>query len=188
MITANEFKIGLTLELDGAIYVIVDYQPVKPGKGGAFTRTRLKNLRTKRIIEKTFRVEERFQEAYIEEKKVQYLYRAGDMYHFLDQQTFEELIIEADKLSDISKFLKDNIEVTVIFYKNELIEIVLPIFLELKITHTEPGIRGDTARSAYKPATLETGAAIQVPLFITENDIIKLDTRTGEYVERVTRT
>jgi len=184
MITANQFKPGLTIELDGEIYVIVEYQPVKPGKGGAFTRTKLRNLRTKKTLEKTFRVEERFQEAFIEEKKMQYLYSSADSYHFMDQDTFEQLTVEREILAGITDYLKENTDVTIILYKNEIIEVKLPIFIELKISHTEPGIKGDTARNSFKPATLETGATVQVPLFVNENDVIKIDTRTGSYVER----
>ncbi|MBI4845778.1 MAG: elongation factor P [Candidatus Omnitrophica bacterium] len=185
MITASEFKGGLTLEHEGVLYVIVEYQHVKPGKGGAFVRTKMKNLRTKKVIEKTFRVEERFQEAFIEEKKMQYMYCTADTYHFMDQETFEELILNAENISEIVNFLKENMEVSGIFYKHELIEITLPTFINLKITHTEPGIKGDTAKSSYKPATVETGAIVQVPLFVNENDTIKIDTRTGTYVERI---
>ncbi len=185
MIPTNQFKAGITLEYDSDIYVIVDYQHVKPGKGGSFVRTKLKNLRTKKILEKTFRSEEKFLEAFIEEKKIQYLYASGASYHFMDQETFEELVIEAEKLSNIVELLKENIDVTLVIYKNEVLEVRLPMFLQLKVTHTEPGIKGDTAKGSFKPATLETGATIQVPLFVNENDIIKIDTRSKAYVERV---
>jgi len=185
MINANQLKTGLTIEYDGQVYIVCESQPVKPGKGGAFTRTKLKNLRTKKIIDKTFRAEERFQEAYVEEKKMQYLYRSGNMYHFMDQDNFEELVLEEEKLSEVINFLKENMDISVIIYKQEIFDVKLPIFIQLKVTHTEPGIRGDTARASFKPAKLETGASIQVPLFINENDTIKIDTRTGVYVERV---
>lgn len=185
MISTNEFKNGLTLEFGGELYSIVEYQHVKPGKGGAFVRTKLKNLRTQRLIEKTFRVDEKFQEAFVEEKILEYLYRSTDTYHFMDQNTLDEVMIQADNLSSIVDYLKENIKVKAVFYKNEIIEVKLPIFVELKVTHTEPGIKGDTARNAFKPATLETGAKIDIPLFINENDVIKIDTRTGKYVERV---
>lgn len=184
MITPNQFKAGLTLEYDGDIYSIVEFQPVKPGKGGAFTRTKLRNLRTKKILDRTFRVEERFEEAFVEEKKMQYLYNSGDTYHFMDQETFEEMMISKEQLLGIIDYLKDNMDVSVICYHHEIIEVKLPIFINLKVTHTEPGIKGDTAKGSFKPATLETGATIQVPLFINENDVIKIDTRSGSYIER----
>ncbi len=184
MITPNQFKAGLTILIDGEIYSVIEFHSVKPGKGGAFMRSKLRNLRTKKTIEKTFRVEERFEEAFVEDKKLQYLYNSGDTYHFMDSETFEEMIIDREKIANIVNYLKDNTEVTVVFYNNEIIEVKLPIFMELKISHTEPGIKGDTAKSSFKPATLETGATIQVPLFINEGDVIKIDTRTGSYVER----
>ena len=182
MITPNQFKVGLTLEYSGDIYSIVEFQPVKPGKGGAFTRTKLRNLRTKK---RTFRVEEKFEEAFVEEKRMQYLYHSGDTYHFMDQQTFEQMMISKNQLLDIIDYLKDNMEVSVVCYHHEIIEVKLPIFINLKIAHTEPGIKGDTAKGAFKPAILETGATIQVPLFVNENDMIKIDTRSGSYIERV---
>ncbi|RKY37705.1 MAG: elongation factor P [Candidatus Omnitrophota bacterium] len=185
MITPNQFKAGLAIDLDGGLYTIVEYQHVKPGKGGAFVRTKLKNMRTKKIIDKTFRPDEKFQDAFIEDKKIQYLYQAGSLYYFMDLETFEEIVIEKEKLEDVVGFLKDNMEVLMISYKEQIIEIRFPSFIELKIAHTEPGIKGDTAKGSFKPATLETGAIIQVPLFVNENDSIKIDTRTGEYVERV---
>ncbi len=185
MITANQFRGGLTILIDGEIYSVIEFQSVKPGKGGAFVRSKLRNLRTKKTIEKTFRSEERFEEAFIEDKKLQYLYNSGDTYHFMDSDTFEEIMIEKEKLNEIVSYLKDNMDVTVVYYNNEIIEVKLPIFIELKIEHTEPGIKGDTAKGSFKPAVLETGATIQVPLFINEGDVIKIDTRTGTYVERV---
>jgi len=185
MITPNQFKVGLTLQYSGEIYSIVEFQPVKPGKGGAFTRTKLRNLRTKKILDRTFRVEEKFEEAFVEEKKMQYLYHSQDTYHFMDQETFEQMMISKGQLLDIIDYLKDNMVVSVVCYDHEILEVKLPIFINLKITHTEPGIKGDTAKGAFKPATLETGATIQVPLFINENDMIKIDTRSGSYIERV---
>ncbi len=184
MINTNQFRNGLTVEIEGDLYVIVEFQFVKPGKGGAFVRTKLRNLRTKNTLEKTFRSEERIQEAFVEEKRMQYLYSAGDTLHFMDQENYEEFSVEREKLKNVINFLKENGEVTIVRYKHEIIEVRLPLFLHLKITRTEPAIKGDTAKSSFKPATLETGAIIQVPLFINENDIIKIDTRSGEYVER----
>ncbi|MBU1042890.1 MAG: elongation factor P [Candidatus Omnitrophica bacterium] len=185
MINANDFKTGMTIEYDGGIYVIVDFQPVKPGKGAAFTRTKMRNLRTKKMLERTFRVEEKLEVAFIEEKKVQFLYAAGKTYHFMDQDTFEQSTMDAEVLKDVVGFLKENMDVSLISYKHELLEVKLPMFVELEITHTEDGIRGDTTGGSLKPATLETGANISVPLFINQGDKIKIDTRTGAYVERV---
>ncbi|MBU1086500.1 MAG: elongation factor P [Candidatus Omnitrophica bacterium] len=185
MITANQFKTGMTLEYDGGIYVIVDFQPVKPGKGAAFTRTKMRNLRTKKILERTFRVEEKLEVAFIEEKKMQFLYAAGNTYHFMDQETFEEATMDKEVLKDIVGYLKENMDVSIISFKNELLEVNLPMFVELEITHTEPGFKGDTTGGSLKPATIETGATISVPLFINQGDKIKIDTRTGAYVERV---
>ena len=184
MVTPNQFKNGLTIEYDGGIYVIVEYQPVKPGKGGAFTRTKMRNLRTKKILDRTFRVEERFEEAYVEEKRMQFLYSAADTYHFMDQDTFEEFSLEKEMMGTTVDYLKENMDVSVVSYKHEILEVKLPVFVTLKIAHTEPGIKGDTAKSSFKPATLETGAVVQVPLFINQDDLIKIDTRTGTYVER----
>ncbi|MCM8813116.1 MAG: elongation factor P [Candidatus Omnitrophica bacterium] len=185
MITPNDFKNGLTLEIDGEVYLIIEYQPVKPGKGTAFTRTRLKNLRSKKIIDRTYRVDERFQEAFVEEKRLQYLYNNGTHYHFMDQGTYEEQEIAREHLEDVIKYLKENMELTAVVYKSEVIDVHLPIFIEASVIHTEPGVKGDTAKGSFKPATIETGATVQVPLFINENDRIKIDTRTGDYVERI---
>ena len=186
MISTNQFKSGIAIMVDGEIFQIVEYQHVKPGKGGAFVRTRMKNLRTKRMLDKTFRPEEKFEEAFIEEKKIQYLYNSKDTYHFMDQETYEEVFFDKERLGEeITSLLKENMEVSAIYCKNELLEINLPMFIELKIVQTEPGFKGDTAKSSFKPATLETGAKISVPLFVNENDVIKIDTRTNSYVERV---
>ncbi|MFH1093395.1 MAG: elongation factor P [Candidatus Omnitrophota bacterium] len=185
MIIANQFRAGITIVSEGEIYSVIEFHSVKPGKGGAFIRSKLRNLRTKKTIEKTFRSEERFEEAFIENKKLQYLYNSGDTYHFMDGDTFEEIMIAKEKLTEIVSYLKENMDVSVVYYNNEIIEVELPIFIVLKIEHTEPGIKGDTAKGSFKPAILETGATIQVPLFINENDVIKIDTRSGSYVERV---
>ena len=185
MISANQFKSGLTLEIDGELMVVIDYVHVKPGKGRAFVRTKMRNMRNKKIMEKTYRIEEKFQDAFVEEKKMQYMYRSGAGYHFMDQETFEEIEIATERISDIVDFLQENMNLTVIMYKNEIIEARLPMFISLKITQTEPGFKGDTAKSSFKPATVETGAIVQVPLFVNEGDTIKIDTRTSGYVERV---
>lgn len=185
MISTNQFKSGMAIIVDGEIFQIVEYQHVKPGKGGAFVRTKLKNLRTYKTLDKTFRPDEKFTEAYIEEKKLQYLYNSQNTYHFMDQETYDEVSFDKDKLGAILGLLKDNMIVVAIYCKNEILEINLPMFIELEIKATEPGFKGDTAKNSFKPATLETGATIQVPLFVNENDKIKIDTRTCSYVERV---
>lgn len=184
-VSINEIKSGLTIRVDGEIYQIIEYQHVKPGKGVAFVRIKLRNLKNSNIQERTFRGDEKIEEAFVEERRLQYLYASGSIYHFMDQENFEEITVAKDQLGDKIKFLKDNLEVSAYFYKNEILNINLPNFIEFTITHTEPGIRGDTAKSGTKPATIETGATVQVPLFINISDKIKIDTRTGEYVERV---
>ena len=184
-VSINEIKSGLTILVDGDIYQVIEYQHVKPGKGGAFVRTKLRNLRSGNVQEKTFRGDEKIEEAFIEERKLQYLYESGGIYHFVDQENFEEITMAKEDLQDKIKFLKDNLEVNAYFYKDETLTINLPNFIEVKIIHTEPGIKGDTAKSGTKPAKIETGATLQVPLFIDIGDKIKVDTRTGDYVERV---
>lgn len=170
--------------VDGVVYQVLEFQHVKPGKGAAFVRTKLKNLENGSLVERTFRGEEKIEEAFIEERKLQYLYQANELYHFMDQQNFEEISIHQNILLDKVKFLKDNLEVNGYFYKGKVLSINLPNFIDFKITHTEAGIKGDTAKSGTKPAQTETGATIKVPLFINVGDTIKVDTRTGEYIER----
>ncbi len=184
-LSINEIKSGVTVLIDNIVYQVVDSQHVKPGKGAAFVRARLRNLKNGAIQERTFRGDEKIEEAYVEEKKLQYQYTSGNMCHFMDQDNFEEIALSDEVLADKNKFLKDNIDVTSYFYKNEPLYVALPNFIEFKITHTESGIKGDTAKSGTKPAEIETGAIIQVPLFINIDDKIKVDTRTGDYVERV---
>lgn len=184
-LSINEVKNGLTVLIDNDVYVIIDFQQVKPGKGAAFVRTKLRNLRNGNVQERTFRGDEKVEEAYVDERKLQYLYVSGGMYHFMDQENYEEITISKDHLSDKIKFLKDNLDVTALQYKDETLTVNLPNFIEFKIVHTEPGVKGDTAKSGTKPAEIETGATIQVPLFINEGDRIKVDTRSGQYIERV---
>lgn len=181
----NEIKNGVTILVDGNVYMVIDFQHVKPGKGAAFVRTKMRNLRNNNVLEQTFRGDEKIEEAYIEEKKLQYQYAAGDMYHFMDQENYEEVAIDKERMGDGVKFLQDNLEVKAYYYKDSVLFVNLPNFIEFKITHTEPGIKGDTAKSGTKPATIDTGANVQVPLFIDTGDVIKVDTRTGAYVERV---
>lgn len=184
-LSINEIKNGVTILVDGNVYMVIDFQHVKPGKGAAFVRTKMRNLRNNNVLEQTFRGDEKIEEAYIEEKKLQYQYNSGDMYHFMDQENFEEVAIAKDTMGDQIKFLKDNIEVKAYYYKDSVLFVNLPNFIEVTITHTEPGIKGDTAKSGTKPATIDTGANVQVPLFVDAGDVIKVDTRTGAYVERV---
>lgn len=184
-LSINEIKSGVTVLVDSQVYMVVETQHVKPGKGAAFVRAKMRNLRNSNMQERTFRGDEKIDEAFIEERKLQYLYASGSMFHFMDQDNFEEIAISEDSLGDKKKFLKDNLEVSGYFYKGETLNVNLPNFIEFTIEHTEPGIKGDTAKSGTKPATVETGATIQVPLFVNPGDRIKVDTRTGSYVERV---
>lgn len=184
MIGINQIKVGLTIDLDGAPYMVQNVEHVKPGKGGAFARTKLRHLKLDTVIDRTFRSDDKIEEAYIDEKNLQYSYHSGDFYHFIDSETYEDTAIERTKLRDAEKFLQDNLEVTALYYKGELITVTLPNFVVYAITHTEPGIKGDTAKSGTKPATLESGAVIQVPLFVDVGTKVKVDTRTGEYIER----
>lgn len=184
-LSINDIKSGLTILVDGQVYLVIETQHVKPGKGAAFVRAKLRNLRDGSIQEKTFRGDEKIEAAFVEERKLQYQYSSGDIYHFMDQDNFEEISISKEHIRDEARFLKDGLEVSAYFYKNEILNINLPNFIEFKIIHTEPGIKGDTAKSSTKPAKIETGAIVQVPLFIDTGDKIKIDTRSGEYVERV---
>jgi elongation factor P len=186
MYGTNQFRNNLKIELDNEPFVIVEFQHVKPGKGGAFVRTKLKSLLTGNVLEKTFRSGEKVGKPELEEKEMQYLYVAGDQYYFMDTTTYEQLFLTAEQLGESKNFLQENIVAKVLFYKAEPIGIDLPIFVQLRITDTDPGLRGDTASGGTKPAVLETGATVQVPLFLNVDDIIKVDTRTGEYIERVT--
>jgi len=175
----------VTILVDEVVYVVVDAQHVKPGKGAAFVRARLRNMKNSNIQEKTFRGDEKIEQAFVDERKLQYQYKSGHLYHFMDQDNYEEIAISESSIGDNKKFLNDNIEVMGYFYKNDALTVNLPNFIEVKITNTEPGVKGDTAKSGTKPAEIETGASIQVPLFIDVGDRIKVDTRTGQYVERV---
>lgn len=185
MITAGEFRNGVTFELEGNVYQIVEFQHVKPGKGAAFVRTKLKNVITGGVVEKTFRPTEKMPKAHIERKDVEYSYNDGDLYYFMDQETFELSPLNADQLGDALKFVKENMVVRLLIYKGTVFGIEPPTFVELEVTATEPGVKGDTATNVTKPATVETGATIFVPLFVNEGDVIRIDTRTGEYMARV---
>ena len=180
-----DFRKGLKIELEGEPYIITDFLHVKPGKGGAFVRTKLKSLVTGNVIDRTFRSGEKVQTPALEEKNVQYLYHEGEAYHFMDNDTYEQFALPGTQLGADSKFLQENVEVKILFHNGKPIGVELPLFVELTIVQTEPGVKGDTASGGNKPATVETGAVIQVPLFLNGGDVIKVDTRTGEYIERV---
>jgi elongation factor P len=185
MYSTTDFRRGLKIEVDGTPYVIVEFQHVKPGKGGAFVRTKLRNLITGGVIDKTFRAGEKVEKPDLEEKNMQYLYSEGNQYYFMDTETYEQTFLTQEQLGESKNFLQENINVSILYYQGNPIGVELPIFVELEVKKTEPGVRGDTATGGSKPATLETGAVIQVPLFINEGDKVKIDTRTGEYIERV---
>jgi len=185
MISTNQFKNGMTIELDGTLYTIVNFQHVKPGKGGAFVRTKLKNVKTGAVIEKTFRAGEKVEQARLEGKKMQFLYNDQDMYYFMDLVTYEQIALTKEQLGDVILYLKENMEVVVTMHDGNPIGVELPIFAELKVKETEPGVKGNTVSGASKPATLESGAIVRVPLFVNIDDVIKVDTRTGEYITRV---
>ena len=184
MISAGDFRNGITIEIDSNIFQIIEFQHVKPGKGAAFVRTKLKNVITGGVVEKTFRPTEKVEEAHIEKKNMEYSYNDGDLYYFMDQETFELVPIGKDQLTDNFKFVKENMICKILSYKGNVFGIEPPTFVELQVTATEPGFKGDTATNATKPATLETGAEIRVPLFVNEGDMLRIDTRTGEYMER----
>ncbi len=185
MISAGEFRNGVTFEMDGNVMQIVEFQHVKPGKGAAFVRTKLRNVISGAVIEKSFSPTEKFPPAHIERKDMQYLYNDGTLYYFMDMESFDQMPISQDKLDDNFKFVKENMMVRICSFKGNVFAVEPPMFVELEVTETEPGFKGDTATGASKPCTLETGAQIKVPLFINEGDVLKIDTRTGEYLERV---
>ena len=185
MIIANDLRKGVIFKTGDELYVVRGFQHVKPGKGGAFVKAKLRNIKKNIIIEKTFRAGEKLEDIFIDKRKMQYLYSEGDSSVFMDIESYEQESIPNEFIEEEMKFLKDGEEVEVSFYENEIISVELPTFVEVKVTHTEPGLRGDTATATFKPAEIETGAKIQVPLFVNEGDVLKVDTRTGEYIERV---
>jgi len=184
MISAGEFRNGITFEFEGNVFQIVEFQHVKPGKGAAFVRTKLKNVINGGVVEKTFRPTDKMPKAHIERKDMEYLYSDGDLFYFMDQETYEQLPLNQEQLGDALKFVKENMLVKILSYKGNVFGVEPPNFVELVVSQTEPGVKGDTATGATKPATLETGATIYVPLFINEGDMIRVDTRSGEYMER----
>ena len=179
MISAGDFRNGITIELEGNIYQIIEFQHVKPGKGAAFVRTKLKNIKSGGVVEKTFRPTEKCPQARIERKDYQYLYADGDLYYFMDVETYDQIALSKDDIGDALKFVK------LCSHNGSVFSVEPPLFVELKITDTEPGFKGDTATGATKPAVVETGATVYVPLFVEQDDVIKIDTRTGEYLSRV---
>lgn len=184
MITASDFKNGLTLEYEGNIYTVLEFQHVKPGKGAAFVRSKFKNIKTGAVIEKTFRPTEKMERAHIERKDMQYLYADADLFHFMDVESYEQIALNANQLEDSLKFVKENETVKILSHKGIVFGIEPPINVVLEVTHTDPGEKGNTAQGATKPATVETGAMVLVPLFINTGDKLKIDTRTGEYISR----
>jgi elongation factor P len=182
-VSTNDFRKGMKIEVDGAPYAIVDFQHVKPGKGGAFVRTKLKHLRLGTVIDKTFRAEEKVPLVNFEEKRMQFLYR-DDRFHFMDLETYDQTALSEDDVGEARQFLQENTEVEVLYVDGAPIGIELPNFVDLFVVKTEPGVRGDTASGGSKPATLETGAVVSVPLFINEGDVLRVDTRTGAYISR----
>ena len=188
MISAGDFRNGITIELDNNIYQIIEFQHVKPGKGAAFVRTKLKNIKniiSGGVVEKTFRPTEKCPQARIDRADMQYLYSDGDLFHFMDVETYEQIALDAESIGDALKFVKENEMVKMCSHNGNVFAVEPPLFVELKITDTEPGFKGDTATGATKPAVVETGATVYVPLFVEQEDVIKIDTRTGEYLSRV---
>lgn len=184
MIDTSDFKNGISIILDNTLYQIIGFQHIKPGKGGAFVRTKLKNMRTKAVIDRTFRAGEKVEDAYIKTRKMQYTYHSGRTFFFMDSETYEEVAIDESVIKEDARFLKEGLEISSLWHKDKVIDINLPSSAVFKVKHTEPGIKGDTAKAAFKPAALETGAVITVPLFVNINDSIRVDTRTGTYLER----
>lgn len=184
MISAGDFRNGATFEMDGNVYSIIEFQHVKPGKGAAFVRTKIRNVISGAVTERTFNPNDKFPTAFIERKDMQYLYNDGDLYYFMDPDSFEQIPISASVLGDNFKFVKENMDCKILSYKGNVFGVEPPNFVELDIIKTDPGFKGDTATNATKPATVETGAEIKVPLFINEGEKIRIDTRTGEYMER----
>ncbi len=185
MLTASDFRNGLTIEMDNNIWQVIEFQHVKPGKGAAFVRTKLKNITSGGVIEKSFRPTEKFPQARIDRNDMQYLYSDGELYHFMDVNTYEQIALNEEAIGDSLKFVKENEMVKICSHNGNVFAIEPPLFVELEITETEPGFKGDTATGATKPAVVETGATVYVPLFVEQGDKIKIDTRTGEYLSRV---
>ena len=184
MLTAGDFRKGVTMEWDGGVWTIVDFQHVKPGKGAAFVRTKMKNIMTGAVVERSFNPTDKMPRAVVETKEMQYVYADGDLYYFMDLDTYEQIPLNREQVEDAINFVKESTNVTVRFFKGSAFSVAAPNFVELVVTETEPGFKGDTASNTYKPATVETGYTLQVPLFINTGDRIRIDTRVGEYMER----
>jgi elongation factor P len=185
MYSTAEFKKGLKIELDGVPYTIVEFQHVKPGKGGAFVRTKMKSLLTGRVLDQTFRSGEKVKKPDLMEREMQYLYGEGSDFHMMDNETYEQIMLTEDQVGEARLYLAENMGVKVLFFNQQPVAVEVPLFVELEVAQTEPGVKGDTAAGGTKPATLESGVTIQVPLFLNEGDRVKVDTRTGSYIERV---
>ncbi|MBP5184500.1 MAG: elongation factor P [Lachnospiraceae bacterium] len=185
MVSAGDFRNGITLEIDGDVVQVIEFQHVKPGKGAAFVRTKLKNIKSGGVVEKTFRPTDKYPQAHIERSDMQYLYADGDMYNFMNNETFDQIALSKEQVGDAIKFVKENDTVKMLSHQGQIFSIEPPTFAELVVTDTEPGFKGDTATGATKPATVETGARVMVPLFVELGDKIQIDTRTGEYLKRV---
>ncbi|MFI3212463.1 MAG: elongation factor P [Eubacteriales bacterium] len=185
MISAGDFKNGITIELDNSIFQIIEFQHVKPGKGAAFVRTKLKNILSSGVVERTFRPTEKFPQARIDRNDMQYLYSDGDLFHFMNVETYDQIALNEESVGDALKFVKENDMCKVCSHNGKVFAIEPPLFVELVITETEPGFKGDTAQGATKPAVVETGATVYVPLFVEQGDTIKIDTRSGDYLSRV---
>lgn len=185
MISAGDFRNGLTLEIDNAVYQVIEFQHVKPGKGAAFVRTKMRDIKNGGVTERTFRPQEKFPQAHIERSDMQYLYSDGELYHFMNTETFDQIALNEEAIGDSLEFVKENDMVKMLSHQGNVFAIEPPLFVELVITETEPGFKGDTAQGATKPAIVETGATVYVPLFVNQGDKISIDTRTGEYMKRV---
>lgn len=185
MISSNDLRPGTTIEMDGNAYTVVDFQHVKPGKGAAFVRTKLKNIRTGNVQETTFRAGEKIARANMEKKEYQYMYSSGDEFNFMDNETYDQITLSREQLGDQAKWLKEGMMVEILYFQGAIMGISIPNFVELEITDTPPGVKGDTASGGGKPATLAGGAVVQVPFFVNTGDVIRVDTRTGEYLDRV---
>lgn len=184
MISSNDLRPGVTIEIDSMVWQVVEFQHVKPGKGAAFVRTKLKNVQTGSVVERTFNAGEKVPTAQVERKPMQYTYADGDQYHFMDTETYDDVMLTKEQLGEKLNFLKEEMEITILFFNGSIIGVDIPNSVELKVVETEPGIRGDTATGATKPAKLETGYVVRVPLFVNEGDVLRIDTRSGAYLER----
>lgn len=184
MISSNDFRTGVTIEIDGGVWQVVDFQHVKPGKGAAFVRAKLKNVKTGAVVERTFNAGEKLPKAHVERREMQYLYESDGEYHFMDNETFEQTTISTEQLGNAMSFLKENMSIGVMTFQGSIIGVDLPNSVELEVVETDPGIRGDTATGGTKPAKVETGYVVKVPLFINVGDVLRIDTRTGDYIER----